>query len=232
METIFMPKLLPRPQIKKTYREPLEAFVSDSIVIITGEKQGLRSRINKDLYKNCRIFTALTDRPGTKKQKDIFSQGVTLDHLWIKNECSRWNEALGIPEIFAIGTIEWYTRRDGTKDLCLKPIDSATHIECLFVGVLFMYGLHLIEETEKLKSKNIVTENYEYWDSQFEWLKRITINFKETVGRLKIDLGKTNMVKYIDTFLLKIEKQIKKARDHVKKILNKKGFTKQELIYI
>jgi Ni,Fe-hydrogenase maturation factor len=95
-----------------------------------------------------------------------------------------------------------------------------------------MYGLHLIEETEKLKTKNIVTKNYEHWDSQLEWLKIITVNFKKTVETLKIDLGKTNMVKYIDTFLFKVEKEIRKAKDHIKKILNKKGFTKQELIYI
>jgi hypothetical protein len=232
METISEYQLLPRPDHSKTYRQPLEAFVNDSIVIIVGNKQGRQNRRNVDLYKNCSIFTALTEKPGTKKQKEVFDNRPMLDHLWISNKCSRWNEALGIPDIFAIGKINWYTRKDGIKDLALFPTDVNTHIECLFVGVVFIYGLHIIEESQNLKQKGIITKNYKYWEDQLKWLKDIAHNFKETVIKLKIKLGETCMLKYVDKFLTEVEKQIKKGRNHVDKMQLKKGFAKQDFIYI
>jgi hypothetical protein len=40
------------------------------------------------------------------------------------------------------------------------------------------------------------------------------------------------MLKYVDKFLTQVEKQIKNGRGHVEKMQLKKGFAKQEFIYI
>lgn len=224
--------LLPRPDHEKTYRKPLEYFVGDSIVIIVGEKQERVTGRPVDLYKNCRIFTVLTAKAGTKDQKKVFEEKPLLDHLWIPNNCNRWNKTLGIPEIFAIGRIQWYQRKDGSRDLTLEPVDKKTHLECLFVGIIFIYGLHIIEEAKKLTMQGIVTTNYTNWTDQLVWLKLVTEKFKETTKQEKIDLEKPLMLKYIDGFLNEITKRIKKARNHVTKITKKKGFQQQKLNYI
>lgn len=224
--------MLPRPDYSKTYRKPLEHFVDNSIVIIVGNKQNRITGSPVDLYTDCRIFTALTTREGTKKQKKVFEEKPILDHLWIEKNCYDINKLIGVPELFAIGTIKWYFRKDGSKDLTLKPIDRQIHLESLFLGVIFIYGLHLLEETDKLTSKGIVTKNYCNWKEQIEWLNMVSAKFKEIAAEDKIDLDKPIMLKYIDRFLEKIEKKINKAQNHVKKLKEKKGFQEQVFKYI
>lgn len=233
METIpTLPTLLPRPDYSQTYRKPLEYFVDDSIVIIVGNKQARVTGRAVDLYENCRIFTVLTDKPGTKNQRKVFEERPILDHLWIPNNCNKWNKKICVPDIFAIGKIEWYTRKDGSKDLTLAPVDKKIHLECLFIGIIFIYGLHIMEESKNLTTKGIVTDNYKYWCDQVAWLKLITEKFKETIKEEKIDLEKPLMLKYIDCFLNEITKKTKKARNHVRKITAKKGFQEHKLNYI
>jgi hypothetical protein len=224
MDTITLPELLPRPDYEKTYRKPLEYFVDGSIVIIVGNKKGVVTGKSVDLYEDCRIFTVLMKRQGTRQQKRIFEERHRLDHLWISNKCSRWNKRIGIPEIFAIGKIQWYVRKDGSKDLSLEPVDYKTHLENLFLGIMFMYGLHILEEARQLTMQGIVAKNYKLWDDQLSWLKLVSKKFKQTIEEKKIELEKPLMLKYIDGFLNEIEKKITKARNHVKKINQKKGF--------
>jgi hypothetical protein len=201
-------------------------------VIIVGDKKGVMTGKAVDLYENCRIFTVLLKKRGTRKQNQIFKEGHTLDHLWISNKCSRWNKKIGIPEIFAIGKIQWYIRKDGSKDLALKPVDYKTHLENLFLGIMFMYGLHIIEETKNLTMQGVVAKNYKHWDEQLTWLKLVAEKFKQTIEEKNIDLEKPLMLKYIDGFLGEIAKKMTKARNHVKRISNKKGFQVQKLDYI
>lgn len=201
-------------------------------MIIVGNKQNRITGRPLDLYENCRIFTALTATAGTKKQRQVFKERPTLDHLWIEKNCYRWNKEIGVPDIFAIGKIEWYKRKDGRKDLNLKPIDKKIHLESLFIGVIFIYGLHLLEEAYKLTSKGIITKNYVYWQDQVAWLKIVNEKFKETVADDNLDLERPLMLKCIDQFLTEIEKKIIKAQNHVKRIKAKRGFQIQEFKYI
>jgi hypothetical protein len=201
-------------------------------VIIVGQKQKRITGRAVDLYENCRIFTVLSPKMGTRKQQKIFEERHVLDHLWISDKCTRWNKAIAIPEIFAIGKIDWYEKKGGIKDLELKPVDYKTHLEKLFVGIVFMYGLHIIEEAKLLTSQDTVTKNYEHWHDQLVWLQLITERFKEIIQEKKIELEKPLTLKYIDCFLKVIEIKTSKARSHVKKIENKKGFKIHKLKYI
>jgi hypothetical protein len=72
--------------------------------------------------------------------------------------------------------------------------------------------------------QGIVAKNYKLWDDQLSWLKLVSKKFKQTIEEKKIELEKPLMLKYIDGFLNEIEKKITKARNHVKKINQKKGF--------
>lgn len=227
METVFCPKLLPRPKYEKnSYRKPLEAFVDDSVVIIVGDRQERTTGFNLRLYTNCRLFTAMAkNKKGTLKQQKVFEEKPVIDHLWIPEECSKTNEVLGMPPYFSVGKIRWYTRKDGTRDLSLSRIDRQTHLEVLFLGTVFIYGCHLMEESQKLLSHRILPKSHKKWAVQYDLLKTVAKNFKEIIIKEKIKVEKPDMIKYVDKFLKKIGEKLRKAELHLRKMSSKKGFS-------
>jgi hypothetical protein len=260
METISSPKLLPRPERKSShrkfqlliddvsnskiltsellttekkesnYRVPLEAFVDNSIVIIVGDRKETPG--THKLYTNCRIFTAMSKTArGTRKQKKIFEEKPVLDHLWIPETCSRLNEEIGVSNLFAVGKIVWYTRKNGTKDLALEPVKIKEHLEVLFMGTVFIYGLHILEQVRKLLGEGVLNGSREVWKQQLDWLRNIAGKFKETISKKKIILENPKMLIYIDVFLNEIDKKIKKTDDHFKRMSVKKGFSKKLAAY-
>lgn len=229
-----MPELLPRPDHKKTYRQPLEYFVDGSIVILVGDRKessGYAGFGDRKLYENLRIFTALSNKKGTMEQQRVFEEKPILDHLWIPDKCSSLNDSLNIPRLFAVGKIEWYTRKDGRRDLGLTPVDQKTHLEVLFFGTVFIYGLHILDQIRKLLTERVLTESRKQWRSQLEWLKTIAKKFKQTIKEKSILLDNPKMLKYIDSFLIEIENRVKKSEIHIRKMSEKKGFGKRLAIY-
>jgi hypothetical protein len=227
---VLMPELLLSKQIESTYRVPLEAFLDNSIVIIVGDRKETPG--THKLYTNCRIFTAMSKTArGTRKQKKIFEEKPVLDHLWIPEGCSRLNEDIGVSNLFAVGKIVWYSRKNGTKDLALEPVKIKEHLEVLFMGIVFIYGLHILEQVRKLLEEGVLSGSREVWKQHLDWLRNIADKFKETISRKKIILENSNMLKYIDSFLNQIDKKIKKTDNHFKRMSEKKGFSKKLLAY-